>query len=310
MPAPGSSPDRALALVERRFVNERFKLFEQELGQKVWNIVQIFYRSLLVFREQFDSYERKVLGLSRQMGIRRQDLRLNPAELAALLDLKKLERMRDGYLYDLKNLSHQVFRGQDRTDVFDRYVSDIFHEISILKEEHYNVQTYAPLYERDAAEVELRHILDEAHTLFPEKLRHIRYLFGRALARLEGRLPSFRGIPLFQRSLYLHRSDFVAECYPDGLHQFYRFMYDGGPTEGFYEVGLSFYHSGFFPEAREAFEAAEAAYLTDLTSRAARAPEDRRRLRDMLRRLRAKLGRLAADGDELKAVGLTGGALP
>ncbi|MBI4601985.1 MAG: hypothetical protein HY721_08495 [Planctomycetes bacterium] len=274
-------------------MRERFKLFEQELGHKIWTIVQLFYRSRAVFQEQFESYERKVLEISRETGIHRNDLRLRSKELGGLLDFKKLERMRDGLLQELKDLCHIVFRGHDRTDVFDRYVSDIFHEISILKEEHYNVKTYAPLYERDAAEVELKHILDEAHTLFPGKLRHTKYLFERAQGRLEEHLASFRGIPLFIRSLYLHRNDFVAEAYTGGLGQFYRLMYPGGAVEGYYEAGLSFYHSGFLEEALEAFRLAEAAYRDEVRDAAKPlAAEGRRRVDGLLLPLRTKLRRL------------------
>ncbi|HVR76571.1 MAG TPA: hypothetical protein VMT52_19735 [Planctomycetota bacterium] len=279
-------------------MRERFRLFEQELGQKIWTIVQLFYRSHGVFKEQFESYEMKVLEYSAETGIHRKDLRLKSAQLAGLLDLKKLERLRDGYIQELKDLCHLVFRGQDRTDLLDRYVSDIFHEISILKEEHYNVQTYATLYERDRAEVELKHILDEAHTIFPEKLRHIRYLFGRAEARLEAHLSSFRNIQLFTRSLYLHRNDFVAESYRDGIRQFYRFMYPGGPVEGFYQVGVSFLHSGFPENALEAFLLAEDAYRHEL-GRAAEggviaSRESREGVRSILRSARWKVRRLAA----------------
>jgi hypothetical protein len=281
-------------------MRERFKASEQELGHKIWTIVHLFYRSHTVFREQFESYEKQVLDLSRQSGIDRQDLRLNSVELAGLLDLKKLERLRDGYIHELKDLCHLVFRGPDRTDLLDRYVSDIFHEISILKEEHYNVKTYAPLYERDAAEVELRHILDEAHTLFPMKLRHIRYLFGRAQARLEELLESFGGIPLFIRSLYVHRSGFVAEAYPGGLDQFYRFMYQLGPIEGYYRVGLSFYHAGFFDDALAAFLDAREAHARGLTDgrrhgaepRGSAAEESRAARHAILWPLQAKIERL------------------
>jgi len=229
---------------------------EQELGHRVWTIVQLFYRAHAVLRDEFESYERKVLEYSRATGIHRNDLRLKSKELGSLLDFKSLERLRDDHIHELKGLCHLVFRGQDSTDLFDRYVSDIFHEISILKEEHYNVKVYAPLYERDHNEVELKHILDEAHTLFPQKLRHIKYLFDRAQTRLEAQLPSFCCYRLFIRSLYLHRDDFVATAYPDGLRQFYRFMYACGPGEGYYEVGKSFYESGFWQEATQAFRLA------------------------------------------------------
>ena len=241
-------------------MKDRFSAVEQQLGQKIWTIVTLFYRSHAAFKELFERYEKKVGGYSQVLGLPRDNLRLNSRELASLLDLKSMERIRDGYIQDLKDLCHLVFRGQDQTDLLDRYVSDIFHEISILKEEHYNVITYAPLYERDAAEVELKHILDEAHTLFPQKLQHIRYLFGRAQARLEDHLDGFSGIQLFIRSLYIHRDDFVSEAYEGGIEHFYRLMYPLGPFEGYYEVGRSFYLSGFFDHARQAFAEAEHAY--------------------------------------------------
>jgi hypothetical protein len=275
-------------------MRERFKFSEQELGHRIWTIVQLFYRCHSVFGEQFESYEKKVLNLSRQMGIDRSKLRLNSADLGGLLDFKNLERIRDAYLHELKDLCHLVFRGQDRTDLLDRYVADIFHEISILKEEHYNVKTYAPLYEKDAAEVELKHILDEAHTLFPHKLRHIRYLFGRAQARLEEHLGSFRNIGLFIRSLYLHRADFIAEAYPAGLEQFYRFMYPLGPCEGYYEVGRSFYHAGFGHEALEALRLALAAYQRQLAAAPSPGPAPRQRLRELRRLILRKTARLEA----------------
>ncbi len=282
-------------------MKDRFSAVEQQLAQKIWTIVMLFYRSHVAFKELFERYEEKVGEYSAALGIPRANLRLNSRELASLLDLKSLERLRDGYILDLKDLCHLVFRGQDQTDLLDRYVADIFHEISILKEEHYNVVTYAPLYERDAAEVELRHILDEAHTLFPQKLAHIRYLFGRAQARLEVHLNTFSRIQLFIRSLYIHQDDFVSEAYEDGLEQFYRLMYPLGPFEGYYEVGRSFYLSGFFDNAREAFRKAEVAYRNlllepegngaagDSTARAYSRP---RQLYQTLRSMRSKIRHL------------------
>jgi hypothetical protein len=239
---------------------KRLDTFEQERHQTIWTIVELFYRSHIIFRQQYDRYEERVLHYSNKLGLHRLDLRLNPEDLAGLLDLKAMEGLRDGHLQALKDLCHQVFRGQDRTDLLDRYVSDIFHEISILKEEHYNVKTYAPQYARDAAEVELKYILDEAHGLFPQKLNQIRFLFGKAQARMEELLSSFRKVRIFIRSLYLQRDDFVREAYEDGIRQFYRYMYPDGPLEGFFEVAQSFLASGFFPQALEAFRFAEAEY--------------------------------------------------
>jgi hypothetical protein len=245
---------------KERSMARRPELIEQERHQNIWTIVELFYRSHIIFRQQYNRYEERVLHYSNKLGMHRLDLRLNPEDLAGLLDLKAMEGLRDGHLHQLKDLCHQVFRGQDRTDLLDRYVSDIFHEISILKEEHYNVKTYAPQYARDAAEVELKYILDEAHGLFPQKLNQIRFLFGKAQSRMEELLSSFKKVKIFIRSLYLQRDDFVREAYEDGIRQFYRLMYTDGPLEGFYEVGRSFLESGFSSQALEAFRLAEAEY--------------------------------------------------
>ena len=176
-------------------MTKRIDPIEQERHQTLWTIVELYYRSLIIFRQQNNRYEEHILHFSNTMGMHRLDLRLSAEDLANLLDFKTLERLRDGYLQQLKDLCHQVFRGQDRTDMLDRYVSDIFHEISILKEEHYNVWMYAPQYALASAEVELKYILDEAHGLFPQKLNQIRFLFGKAQSRMEELLTGYRKIP-------------------------------------------------------------------------------------------------------------------
>ena len=284
------------------------------MGQRIWTIVELFYRSHVAFRELFESYEERVLNYTRLTGTPREELRLKSDELGNLLDLKSLERLRDGYIQKLKDLCHLVFRGQDQTDLLDRYVSDIFHEISILKEEHYNVKVYGPLYERDAAEVELRHILDDAHARFPQELGHIRYLFGQAQLRLEEHLSSFREIELFNRSLFIHADDFVAQAYPEGIARFYKLMFPWGALEGYYTVGLSFYLSGFREPAAEAFRLAEKAYREDLalgrqrlswglgteSAPPAGGPDGTSRLdaKTLVRSLRLKLRRLDASAAE------------
>ena len=98
-------------------MKDRFSAVEQQLGQKIWRIVTLFYRSHVAFKELFERYEKKVGGYSQVLGLPRDNLRLNSRELASLLDLKSMERIRDGYIHDLKDLCHLVFRGQDQTDL-------------------------------------------------------------------------------------------------------------------------------------------------------------------------------------------------
>ena len=230
-------------------------------AHRTWSIIRYFYLAHVHFRSEYERYDKKVMSYSRASGIDREFLRLNTEELAGLLEFKSLESLRDAYIQELKDLCHAVFRTADRTDPLDRYVSDIFHEVSILKEEHYTVKTYAPQYERDSDEVELKFILDDAHTVFPKKLTQIRYLFGKARERMEKILPTVRSMPIVVRSLYLHRNeDFIRNAYPKGLKAFYSHMYPLGAFEGYYQVAQSFYHSSFFREALKAFRLAENEY--------------------------------------------------
>ena len=230
-------------------------------AHRTWSIIRYFYLAFVHFHREYERYDKKVMSYSRASGIDRESLRLNTEELAGLLEFKSLESLRDDYIQELKDLCHDVFRTADRTDPLDRYVSDIFHEVSILKEEHYTVKTYAPQYERDSDEVELKFILDDAHTVFPKKLTQIRYLFGKARERMEKILPTVRSMPIVVRSLYLHRNeDFIRNAYPKGLKAFYSHMYPLGAFEGYYQVAQSFYHSSFFREALKAFRLAENEY--------------------------------------------------
>lgn len=233
----------------------------QVQAHRTWAIIRYFYLALVHFRREYERYDRKVLDYSRRSGLDRESLRLNSEELASLLEFKSLESLRDGYIQELKDLCHLVFRTEDHTDPLDRYVSDIFHEISILKEEHYTVKTYAPQYERDSNEVELRFILDDAHILFPKKMAQIHYLFGKGRERMEKILPTVRSMPIVIRSLYLHRKEeFIRQAYPKGLRAFYSHMYPLGAFEGYYQVAQSFYHSSFFREALKVFRMAENEY--------------------------------------------------
>ena len=273
---------------------------DQIYGHRTWSIVRLFYQALINFRRQYEVYDDRVLQHSRRAGLSRELLRLNSADLAGLLDFKKLEDLRDIYIHELKDLCHIQFRTQDETDFLDRYVSDIFHEISILKEEHYTVKTYAPMYERDQSKIELQYILDEAHAMFPQKLQYILYLFGKATERMEQHLPRYREIPIVIRSLYLHRDGFVKDAYADGIRHFYRAMYEWGPFEGFCQVGLSFYHSGFYAQSLDAFSLADDEYPKLLAGTDGYTPPPRKTRessRSAAKEAAASEGKAARDGE-------------
>lgn len=252
----------------------------------IWTIVEHFYRSRKIYRAEHDSYEKLVRHYVDEMNLPRNQIRLGPQQLSKLLHFKELETVREIHLLPLKQASHALFRGDDRTDFFDRLINDIFHEISILKEEHYNVLTYSSDGTHIDSE-ELNAILDEVHEVFPLKVHRLEHLYELACSRLERILPRYQDNRVLIRSLFLHRQGFVADAYEDGLQRFYELLYgDKNIVSGYRAVGESFYHSGFYEQALECFNEGEA-YLQGVTPVAKRQLDPRwKECRDHFKRYR------------------------
>ncbi|MDE0958041.1 MAG: hypothetical protein OSB12_05325 [Planctomycetota bacterium] len=228
-------------------------------GSLVWRVIERFYRSRRAFFSLHDRYEQVVQGYVEKFDQPRQEIRLSPRELVDLLSNQDLEVLRDEYLVPLKEVCHRLFRTEDSTDFIDRLVNDIFHELSILKEEHYNVLTYGSdslggsVSGRDLL-TEQKAVLDEVHDMFPQKVHRIAHLYDVATTALEALLHRWKSDPVLIRSLFMHRDRFVAQADEDGLDHFYRWMY--GPEQvwqGYLEVADSFLASGFAAQAIEAY---------------------------------------------------------
>jgi hypothetical protein len=245
-----------------------------------WELVDLFYSALSHFRRLHEAYDRKVLKYSTERGVDRKDLKLSAEEVSGLFDFKALEKLRDDFLFQLKENSHKLFRASDSTDTLDRYVSEIFHEISILKEEHYTVKTYGPLDNNGLSGL----ILEEVHTYFPIRLGKIKALFEKARTRMESIFPQHTRNPILVRSLYLFGDSLVAGTYANGLEDLYRFLYPGGgASEGYYQVGQRFAQSGFWKLAKEALDKGRAAAV-----REGLGPDRLKPIDDLLKQVRLK----------------------
>ncbi|MCA8962567.1 MAG: hypothetical protein KDC38_18710 [Planctomycetes bacterium] len=224
----------------------------------IWTIVERFYRTHHLYASQYEAYESKVAEYVEKLQTPRDRIRLPADELSRLLQFKQLERIRDRFLLPLKDACHALFRRDHSTDVLDRLVNDIFHEISILKEEHYNVLTYAVNPESRVDREEQKSILDEVHEMFPIKVHRLRHLFDLARNRMERILSKHKSDAVLVRSLFLNRSAFVAKADPAGLIYFYRWMYGSDrPFEGYRVAADSFFDAGFFGQAAECYAEGE-----------------------------------------------------
>ena len=229
-------------------------------GSLAWRVVERFYCARQVFSSVHDRYEQIVHSYVEKFDQPREEIRLAPRELVELLSTQDLEKLRDQYLMPLKQACHRLFRTEVSTDFLDRLVNDIFHELSILKEEHYNVLTYdvddATGNSESGRDLQLEQkaVLDEVHNMFPQKVHRIAHLFDVGTAALEALLHRWKQDPVLIRSLFLQRERFVKESYDDGLCHFYRLMYgEQSAWQGYRIVGDSFLASGFVSHANEAY---------------------------------------------------------
>lgn len=223
--------------------------------ERRWILIRTFYGSYVAFHALFGSYERRVIGFAERYGVDRKDLQLPPEELETLLDPASLEKLRDGDIALLREQSHRLFRTAASADPFDSHVANIYHEVSLLKEEHYTVRDDSLRLDAE----EYARYYREVNIYYPKRLKHVRNLYGRARRRLEQILPAMGRSTVVVRSAFLFGPQMVREVYRDGLRELYRHMYpDGGALQGFTLAADSFLAAGFGPEAGAALARAVA----------------------------------------------------
>ena len=220
-----------------------------------WILLRAFYQGYRSFHALLGQYEQRVVGFTKKYGVDRKELKLPPQELLSLFDSHALLALRNSDLRTLREVSHVVFR-DGRPDPFDNHVTNIYHEVSILKEEEWTLREQSGSADPDEYERYYR----EVNFYYPKRLRHVRNLYGKARKRLEKLLPSMGRSTIVIRSSYLFGEKLFAEVYEGGLDEFYRHLYpEGGALTGYAVVGDSFLEGGFGHEAAEAFARAIAA---------------------------------------------------
>jgi hypothetical protein len=226
------------------------------IDERRWVLLRTFYGSYRSFHALLDQYERRVSAFAKRYGVDRKQLQLPPEELATLLDSHALAALRDGDLEILRDASHRLFRTANGADAFDSHVSSVYHEVSLLKEEHWTIGEEST--QSDFAEYERYY--REVNVYYPKRLRHVRNLYGKARKRLERLLPTMARGRVIVRSVYLFGERLVQGVYPGGLEELYGHMYPGGGAlQGYTLAAESFLESGFGPEAVTAYDRALAA---------------------------------------------------
>lgn len=222
--------------------------------ERRWVLLRVFYGGYRSFRVLFEQYELRVVAFTEKYRVDRKDLKLPPEELLSLFDSHALLALRNDNLKSLREISHQVFRADGaRPDPFDNHVTNIYHEVSILKEEEWTLREQAG--GEDPKEYERYY--REVNFYYPKRLKHVRNLYGKARKRLEKLLPAMGRNTIVVRSSYLFGEKLFDGVYPRGLDDFYEYLYpEGGALTGYSVAGDSFLEGGFGTEAAEAYDRA------------------------------------------------------
>ena len=223
--------------------------------ERRWILLRAFYQGYRSFHALFEQYELRVVAFTQKYGKDRRELQLPAEELLSLFDSHALLALRNDNLKTVRETSHQVF-GHERPDPFDNHVTNIYHEVSILKEEEWTLREQAG--NEDPKEYERYY--REVNFYYPKRLKHVRNLYGKARKRLEKLLPAMGRNTIVIRSSYLFGEKLFDGVYARGLDEFYEYLYpEGGALTGYSVVGDSFLEGGFGPEAASAYDRAIAA---------------------------------------------------
>jgi hypothetical protein len=221
---------------------------EREQQGLPWLVIQYHYRSRHAFAHIQRAYESRVKALVAERGVARDRIKLTAQETRLLFDTPELEDLLINMILPLRDASHTMFRFSDIAEPYDSKISRIYHELSILKEEHLSVRDWP----KDGGSREFARLFREVSEYYPQRLRRVRDLYQRATKRLEVLLPRFQDNRVVLRSVWLFREELWREQARPGLVRLLDHMFpEGGAPDGFLRIARSFYRAGFFEQAAE-----------------------------------------------------------
>jgi len=243
-----------------------------------WRLIELHYCSRHAFNAVRRDYEATVAKLVAERGKPREELRLNPSETRDLFNSDALRDLIVRWVEPLRETARGYFRESNVSEPYDTKVSRIYHELSILLEEHLSVLNFP----RAGSAREFGRLFREVSEYYPIRLRRMRDLFARAERRLEELLPEFQDDPIVLRSSFLFRTALWPEATPSSLLRFLAHMFPkGGAGEGFLAIAQSFFRAGFFDQCGECARIGVAALSKQAQARSGRAKD----LREMISEL-------------------------
>lgn len=213
-----------------------------------WRMIKVFYNAFNFFRKLENNFKENVRKPIANAMNKKSILYETFIEH---LEPTELEDLRDTYLVELRNLSHTEFRSRKKMERFDIYISEIFHEVSILKEQKFILDHY--FQRKDLiSQSAIQQMLRQTFELFETKMDHIAFLFKNAKVRLEEILPIYRNDDFILRNLYLEGPRLLKNFYQDPIKETLNFMFiEGGFSSGMIAIASSFSLGGFFEQGKK-----------------------------------------------------------
>ncbi|MHC4954752.1 MAG: hypothetical protein ACYTGZ_12775 [Planctomycetota bacterium] len=257
-----------------------------------WELIELHYGSRHAFTGVRRGYEATVARLVEERGTPREELRLNPAETRDLFNSEALRDLIVRWVEPLRESAHSFFREANVSEPYDTKVSRIYHELSILLEEHLSVLNFP----RGGSAREFARLFREVSEYYPVRLRRVRDLFARAERRLQEILPEFSDDGIVLRSAFLFREHLWPDATRASLLRFLGHMFPkGGAGEGFLAIAQSFFKAGFFEQAAECARTGVAALSRQAQARSGHAQQ----LRDTIRELDRLVARAKSEQEAL-----------
>jgi hypothetical protein len=249
-----------------------------------WELIELHFRSRHCFTAIHKDYEATVAALVAERNKPRDQLRLDADDTRRLFRTEALQDLIVQWVEPLRHIARTYFRQENVAEQYDMKVSRIYHELSILLEEHLSVQNFP----RDGSAREFTRIFREVSEYYPQRLRRVRDLFSRAQRRLEELLPSLCDDQIVLRSSYLFRDELWPESTQAGFNRFLEKMFPkGGAGMGYLTIAQSFFKASFYEKATECARVGVAMLSRQAQARSGHAQS----LRDMISELDSLVAR-------------------
>lgn len=221
-------------------------------------------------RKEQERLARTVLNFLRARA--KLDTLIAESARAGHIPFADVEQFVEQDLFQLKEACHGLFRGSNASDeldvssgtLFDILVGSIFHQMMMVKENTYQIESYEPKYaairratkgpnppENGQAFIrEGKRLTDRARRALKQEITTVVELFGEAASALRRALAENRDNPLLVRTL-LDQEKVIETVYgPRSLDKILSEMYDGRPAGGYLAAAADLLEGGWFERAR------------------------------------------------------------